>query len=284
MLSHQVCKLMQPPQQIENRVENLNRGKRPAPDDPDVQQTVKSSRTNSYGCVNWQPSPSAKITEDIRQKLEFLKQEGKKTTRDINFPVATRFMSDTYCQQREFLNSVPPKHTAVAKEEWPMLFKRPFFYAHANRLLGKNVKDTFEENVRIIGPSLVRHLETVNKRDVIHILLGVEKQEKKGNNKASEAALLPLLAAFFKEDAGLLYRVIPEGTTLSDVLLELPSTPVIVAIGSLHDKCHVICEQEQMFSEAIGFSEAACLCFLSYYVFNMAYPDAAATSLEFLQM
>ncbi|KAL1436236.1 hypothetical protein MTO96_049864 [Rhipicephalus appendiculatus] len=80
-----------------------------------------------------------------------------------------------------------------------------------------------------------------------------------------------------------LVRIIPEGTSLSDVLLELPSTPVIVAVGSLHEKCYVVCEQVEMFTEAVGFSEAA-LCFLTYYVCNMAYPDAAAASLEFLQM
>ncbi|KAL1427949.1 hypothetical protein MTO96_017068 [Rhipicephalus appendiculatus] len=199
-------------------------------------------------------------------------------------------MSETYCQQREFLNSVPPKHTADAKEEWPMLFKRSFFYAHSNRLLGKNVKETFQENVKIIGPSLVRHLQNINKREIIHLLVDVEQQEKKGNSKACEAALVPLLAAFFKDDAGLIYRIIPflcissrEGTSLSDVLLELPSTPVIVAVGSLHEKCYVVCEQVEMFAEAVGFSEAACLCFLTYYVCNMAYPDAAAASLEFLQ-
>ncbi|XP_049516419.1 uncharacterized protein LOC125942293 isoform X2 [Dermacentor silvarum] len=256
-------------QQIENRIENINRGKRPATGAQNARQNVKAARYSSYGCLNWQPMPSAESAEDINQKIEFLKQEGKKTPRDINFPLATRYMADTYCQLREFVNAEPPRHTAVVKEEWPVLFKRPFFYAHANRLLGKNVKETFEENVRIIGPSLVRHLQNVQKREIIHVLLDVEQQEKRGNSKANEAALLPLLAAFFKDNSGLLFKVVPEGTSLSDILLELPSTPVIVAIGSIYDKCHVICEQEEMFSQAIGFSEAACLCFLIYYVFNM---------------
>lgn len=46
-------------QQIENRIENTNRGKRPATGAQDARQNVKATRYSLYGCLNWQPMLSA---------------------------------------------------------------------------------------------------------------------------------------------------------------------------------------------------------------------------------
>ncbi|KAL1421214.1 hypothetical protein MTO96_004225 [Rhipicephalus appendiculatus] len=73
------------------------------------------------------------------------------------------------------------------------------------------------------------------------------------------------------------------GTSITEVLSELPPTPIIAALGTIFsDKCYAACEQE-LFCEASNFTEAVCIMFLAYYVFNMMYPNSAVTTLEFLQ-
>lgn len=79
--------------------------------------------------------------ETIAEKVQFLKEEGQKTLREINVTLAQTCMDATYGEQRTFIKSDAPVHsTAEVKEEWALPFHKPFFYKHACQLLGKNVK------------------------------------------------------------------------------------------------------------------------------------------------
>lgn len=54
--------------------------------------------------------------------------------------------------------------------------------------------------------------------------------------------------------------------------------------GSIYKRrCYVFCEQVAVFPEPTTFREATCLLLLLYYILNLEYPVAAATTLEFLQ-
>lgn len=125
-------------QQLENRVENIYRGKQPA--SPSNERKHQRSKKWSYGCIDWQPRRNLEHPQDIEEKINFLKQEGRKSLKDVNVPVALLYMGETYPEQRNFVNSDPFPTTTQVKEECPLLFKRPFFYQHSDKLLGKDVK------------------------------------------------------------------------------------------------------------------------------------------------
>ncbi|XP_077531670.1 uncharacterized protein LOC144144178 [Haemaphysalis longicornis] len=63
------------------------------------------------------------------------------------------------------------------------------------------------------------------------------------------------------------------------------SAPIdyVLAGGIFKKKCFVVCEQIELFGEGMDFTEAMCVEFLLYYVFNMVYPGSVATTLEFIQ-
>ncbi|XP_072145097.1 uncharacterized protein [Dermacentor andersoni] len=125
-------------QQLENRIENLNRGKRSA--SPTAGVSGSKVRKWAYGCANWQPVRRFEPPNDTQEKIQFMKQEGRKNYKEINMTLATQYMQDTYIEQRTFINTDPCPHTSKVKEEWPLLFITPCFYKHADQLLGKDVK------------------------------------------------------------------------------------------------------------------------------------------------
>uniref|UniRef100_A0A1E1XFL5 Uncharacterized protein n=1 Tax=Amblyomma aureolatum TaxID=187763 RepID=A0A1E1XFL5_9ACAR len=193
-------------------------------------------------------------------------------------------MDETYALQREFINSHDPSHMASqVKEQWPLLLHRPFFYRHCENLLGKDVQATFRSNVSRYAPLLLKSLEEASSRDIMYLLAEAQYAGKK-NEAACEAVLMPLLAAYFKDRPSALYHVLEEGTSISSKVPELPLTPVVVAIGSIHhNQCYAFCEQQVLVASPTDFSEATCLMFLAHFMFNIDYADTAATTLEFLQ-
>ncbi|KAH7985044.1 hypothetical protein HPB49_026631 [Dermacentor silvarum] len=65
----------------------------------------------------------------------------------------------------------------------------------------------FEENMAACAPLLHKHLAPVLKKDTMYLIFQVEEQQKRGNAKASEEALMPLLCAYFKENERQLFQV-----------------------------------------------------------------------------
>ncbi|XP_037523137.2 uncharacterized protein LOC125756139 [Rhipicephalus sanguineus] len=271
-------------QQLEIRVANNTYRRVKATVAPGAQWCSRKAVKDSYGCVNWQPARNSEPSEDIDNKIQFLKREGKKSLEEIDVPLCHDYMEETYPEQRSFINADPAPCISKVKEEWPMLFHRPFFYKHGNKLLAKDVRAIFDQKVSVYALPLVQHLESVPKKEVMYTLMIMQEATKRGNTKAVEEAMLPLLCAYFKEDEMHLFRVLKEETNISEILHELPCTPTIVAFGSIFQKkCFVTCKQQILFTEPVDFSEATCLLFLSYYVFNLVYADPVATTLEFLQ-
>ncbi|XP_075747075.1 uncharacterized protein LOC142817996 isoform X1 [Rhipicephalus microplus] len=266
-------------QQLENRIENTTRGKRSA--SPSKSANTKI-RKWAYGCANWQPVRLFEPANDSAEKIEYLKREGRKGARDINVPQALEYMRELYVEQRNFINKDPLPHTSEVQNEWPLLFIKPVFYQHANELLGKNAKEIFQERMPACAPALFQMMEEAPTKHTMELVVRVRDDGQR--EKAVQVAVLPFLCAHFKEDKNYLYQVFEEGTSITEKLAELPSTPTIIALGSIFkNQCFVATEQQLLFSEPSDFVEATCLAFLCYYVLNMAYAGSASTSLEFLQ-
>lgn len=69
-----------------------------------------------------------------------MKREAHKATKDLDLSRAMELSTATYGDQRAYINSVDPIHSARdVKEEWPLLFHKPMFYAHVKTLLGKDM-------------------------------------------------------------------------------------------------------------------------------------------------
>nr|XP_054919068.1 uncharacterized protein LOC129380899 [Dermacentor andersoni] len=215
-------------QQLENRIENLNRGKRSA--SPTAGVSGSKVRKWAYGCANWQPVRRFEPPNDTQEKIQFMKQEGRKNYKEINMTLATQYMQDTYIEQRTFINTDPCPHTSKVKEEWPLLFITPCFYKHADQLLGKDVKATFRERMLECAPQLMHLMELTPRKDTMHMVVHVQ-DHKNENEEAVQVAVLPLLCAHFKDDEKCLFQVFEEGTSLVGELGQLPSTPTIVVLG-----------------------------------------------------
>ncbi|XP_075737367.1 uncharacterized protein LOC142776935 isoform X1 [Rhipicephalus microplus] len=130
---------------------------------------------------------------------------------------------------------------------------------------------------------MFEHMKSIVKKDVMAWVIETKRELSKGYKNAKEVAFLPWLAAYFGDKEQGLFKVFEHGTSITEVLSELPPTPIIAALGTIFlDKCYVTCEQE-LFCEATDFTVAVCVMFSTYYAFNMMYPNSAATTLEFLQ-
>ncbi|XP_077560874.1 uncharacterized protein LOC144175700 isoform X2 [Haemaphysalis longicornis] len=99
----------------------------------------------------------------------------------------------------------------------------------------------------------------------------------------------PSLGALYASPPG---KAIPLSVTWHQVTRHTPSkallpfsAPIdyVLAGGIFKKKCFVVCEQIELFGEGMDFTEAMCVEFLLYYVFNMVYPGSVATTLEFIQ-
>lgn len=272
--------------QLENRIENQNRGKRLSAPEAQKSHPQRKSSKSSYGCLNWQPrSSGGGDIHDANENKEWMKREALKATKDLDLSRAMELSTATYSDQRAYINSVNPIHSArEVKEEWPLLFHKPLFYAHVKTLLGKNIEETFPEGLKLCTELLASHFAKSSNREILFWTVQAEEAEKRGEAMAKEKVLLPQLACYFKEKAETLVQILEEGNSIRDLLPSLPCTPQVVAVGSIFTRsCLVVVEQQILFDEPVDFHEAACLLFCAYYVLNMVYPKDLEATLEFIQ-
>ncbi|KAL1429659.1 hypothetical protein MTO96_015927 [Rhipicephalus appendiculatus] len=159
-----------------------------------------------------------------------------------------------------------------------------FFQQLENRIenMSRGKRQSSRKGWRPVSPLIFQMMEEAPKKDTMELLVRVRDQAQRED--AVQVPVLPFLCAHFKEDIKCLYRVFEEGTSITEKLPELPSTPTIIVLGNIFEgQCFVATEQQLLFSESSDFVEATCLVFLCYYVLNMAYASGASTSLEFLQ-
>ncbi|XP_040066785.1 uncharacterized protein LOC120840351 isoform X4 [Ixodes scapularis] len=273
-------------QQLESRVENVNRGMKAALlEAGDFPVPKRRNARFSYGCVNWQPNSSEGNGEEIKKTKEWMKQEALKSPREVDLTLAREAMDSTYAALRTVINSREPLcSTQQLKEEWPLLFHKPLYHQHIDKLLGKDFKKCFDEGVTSCTNTLMDHLTAKPSREIMHWMARGQVAEERGDARAKEKVFVPILASYFKEETRSLFHIFEEGCVLADKIDELPPTPVVVAIGGVFkDDCFLVTEHQTMFDEPMPFLEALCLQFGTFYVLNLAYPKEASATLEFIQ-
>ncbi|XP_075749290.1 uncharacterized protein LOC142814415 [Rhipicephalus microplus] len=90
-------------------------------------------------------------------------------------------------------------------------------------------QEIFQERMAACAPALFQMMEEAPTKHTMELVVRVRDEGQR--EKAVQVAVLPFLCAHFKEDKNYLYQVFEEGTSITEKLAELPSTPTIIALG-----------------------------------------------------
>uniref|UniRef100_UPI003AAB2257 uncharacterized protein n=1 Tax=Centroberyx gerrardi TaxID=166262 RepID=UPI003AAB2257 len=288
--------------QLKTRVDNLNRNntlarlripKRPAVTVENSQPALsrKCARTDSYGCINWQPSelPEGETRESLREKKEELKsiftQEGQK---GADRGRVNELMMITCEPQHRAINAAPAPSIHQLKSEWPFLFMKRFLIQHFSTLTGIELESRLRESIAGKGRRFFKAQLLRWSKEVRTVLADIERES--GDVDPGLAAILVMMA-FFKEKEDSLFLLADVTTTQADVetQLSLPSTPRIILLGDsiLAPKKRMLALEGKVVIEPshlqMNLTSALAVLFGSFYVFNIEYQEEAATTLEFIQ-
>ncbi|KAH7952093.1 hypothetical protein HPB52_018341 [Rhipicephalus sanguineus] len=79
------------------------------------------------------------------------------------------------------------------------------------------------------APLIFQMMEEAPTKDTMELVVRVRDEVQRED--AVQVSVLPFLCAHFKEDMKYLYHVFEEGTSITEKLPELPSTPTIIVLG-----------------------------------------------------
>lgn len=169
-------------------------------------------RMEDYGCAEYQPRlPDYESTKSQEDKRLELIQLFSISGRDEN--QVRRLMEETYCTQRALINA-KLRNLPLIFREWPFLKETEYFILHANRLLGKDVFDTWVSSLHEKAKYLRQYLETFQykddkKREFLKIVNDCKSACKfKGTKTAKALATFPLLVFHFLDNEDLFFKIV----------------------------------------------------------------------------
>lgn len=110
----------------------------------------KCARTDSYGCINWQPLQVPKgetrdsLNEKKRELLTIYSQEGQRAAEQRR---VSELMTLTYEPQRRDINATPSPSVSDLQKEWPFLFISKFILQHFSTLTGIELETRLQESL-----------------------------------------------------------------------------------------------------------------------------------------
>ncbi|XP_052009949.1 uncharacterized protein LOC127662700 [Xyrauchen texanus] len=200
-------------------------------------QPEKVAKTDSYGCINWQPSqlPEGETIDSLHHKKEELKlifsQEGPSGTDRVR---VNDLMVLTYASQRSAINSTPSLSVHELKREWPFLFMNKFLMQHFTSLTGIELDERLRECIAGKGRRVLQFFKTQFLRwtkEVKTVLADIERLQ--GENMDSTIAVILLMMTFFREKDDAIFLLADVTSTHADAeaQLSLPTTPRIIMLG-----------------------------------------------------
>ncbi|XP_041824837.1 uncharacterized protein LOC121629269 [Melanotaenia boesemani] len=279
----------------DNTLARLRKPKRLAPpiEDDNPGPSMKCAKTDSYGCVNWQPLqlPEGENRESLlEKKRELMTIYSLEGQRAADQRRVDDLMTVTYEPQRRDLNATPSPSMSQLQRDWPFLFMQKFLLKHFCLLTGFDLESRLQESLAKKGERVLKYFKSQLlrwKKDVKMVLSCLERQEEEVD--PGLAATL-IMVAHFQEKEDAIFLLADETSTQADVeaQLSLPNTPRLIMLGH-----SILGARKWMLSieggvvlklsETSNFTTALAVLFASYYVFNIEYPAEAATSLEFIQ-
>uniref|UniRef100_A0A9J8DLI9 Uncharacterized protein n=1 Tax=Cyprinus carpio carpio TaxID=630221 RepID=A0A9J8DLI9_CYPCA len=279
----------------DNTLTRLRKPKRmvPAVDEDLPGPSRKCAKTDSYGCVNWQPSqlPEGQNRESLyEKKIELMTIYSKEGQRGADQKRVIDLMTLLYEQQRRDINTTPSPTMSDLQNEWPFLFMQKFLLQHFCTLTGIELESRLRESLAGKGKRVLQYFSSQLlkwNKEVKAVLHGIERQVEDMDPGLSA---IVVMIAYFKEKEEAVFLLADETSTQADVeaQISLPSTPRLIMLGEsiLGAKKWMLSIEGRVvlqLSDRSEFTSALAVLFASYYVFNMEYPAEAATTLEFIQ-
>ena len=189
-------------------------------------QCPVSRKFDEYGCVDYQPLLPETETNESQEKKRLELSQLHNNEEQANEATCLDLMEQTYPSQRMVITAKKRNLVQLLKY-WPYLSHGTFLIAHANRLLGKPLKEEWDTALLQKAKTITNYFKITNKRQVTGQAAGKEtlpvmKTAIKGLqliDEAKEAAaagrnvvpeiavIFPLLTNHFKEDEMFMFRV-----------------------------------------------------------------------------
>ena len=203
-------------QQLKSRVDNLNRNNTlarmrkerrpavtPAATAGNSEPARKCAKTDSYGCINWQPIvlPEGEMKESLLHKKEELKlifsHEGQ---RGADRARVAELMETTFETQRRNINMLPAMQKLI--KEWPFLFQKRFLLDHFNQLTGIELDARLRESMESKGKRVMTFFQSQLLRWGKEVRTVLANLAKEPEVDPCLAVVLTMMAFFHeKEDA-----------------------------------------------------------------------------------
>ncbi|KAK7157098.1 hypothetical protein R3I94_006995 [Phoxinus phoxinus] len=199
--------------QFKTRLDNLNRNntlarlrkpKRPA---VTVENSLpvpsrKCAKTDSYGCINWQPSelPEGETRHSLSDKKKELKstftQEGQNGADKAR---VNELMMITYEAQRRAINTSPAPSIDQLKTDWPFLFMKRFLIQHFSTLTGIELESRLRESISGKETSVLHFFKSQLMRWRKEVRTVLADTERASEDVDPGLAAILVMMAFFKE-------------------------------------------------------------------------------------
>ncbi|XP_048259396.1 uncharacterized protein LOC125384390 [Haliotis rufescens] len=245
-----------------------------------------AERRDSYGCINWMPV----LTGDTEcQDMEHHKNNLKAMyeNSETDYEKVSRSMKASYALQRKEINSGTSMDEL--KEEWPYLFEVKGLLAHANELLGIDIRNALGTAYRDKAVRINRFFKTKSSFKCEMIYEEARRQSEKDNVKAWLVAVILCVLNHFGEKEKDVFFVVDETTSVgaAEKSTTKESLQLIVFGDSvLAGKTYMLMCDRMVISpmdRIQSFMDAFSAFFASFYVFNLEYPPGASTTMEFIQ-
>ncbi|XP_051991255.1 uncharacterized protein LOC127650096 [Xyrauchen texanus] len=270
-------------QQVKTRVENKNRNntlaqrhreRRPCTGMAGEARLARGP-VDQYGGVRWGPADwpegetEATLENMKRDLLNIYSEEGM-----TGAERAEPMMEKTYVILRKYLK-VPAAAMSEIKQEWTFLFSQKCLFSHFGLLTDVDVLQKLQEAISRRGQTILDYCATLDDPKIRDVLACYDPDSDKA------ACILLLLMLYFKEPKDF----DPCATAVDVNTAELPSTPCLIIQGDMMKPSgwlisiegHVVMGPHPFFLHRVAAF------FSSYYVFNLEYPAAGSSTLEFIQ-
>lgn len=190
-----------------NRDNTLTRRRKPKRMVPAMDEDLpgpsrKCAKTDSYGCVNWQPSqlPEGQNRESLYEKqIELMTIYSKEGQRGADQKRVSDLMTLLYEQQRCDINTTPSPNMSDLQNEWPFLFMPKFLLQQFCTLTGTELESRLRESLAGKGKRVLQYFSSQRlkwNKEVKAVLHGIKRQVEDLDPGLSA---IVVMIAYFKE-------------------------------------------------------------------------------------
>lgn len=278
----------------------------------------KRRKTNTIRktCKNWQPEnyDAGENLETVKEKKLWLQKiSSNKNFSTEEWTKIKMFMSQTFSEQRLFLNQDNTKSVTDVMREWPFLVKKEIIFEHFEKLTGSNITnffENFEEKKQKILNFFENKYKDISKEEDISFLKYLSKYFKENEKffitfyEVSDGHLMYIHTKHVLPFIKKVYYHFQIGTSI-EAIDQPTNTPWIAAIGIKYvlilkfiytHMCftsfldsdrgniyYLFADNVLVNSSSATIVEAFAQDFCLYFILNIAYPKKISQLLEFCQ-